>query len=67
MRLHPFSWQFLLVSFAIGGTANHNLAFKGVWANRALAVFANLPVGVSYAAAFKVRVPNYNLTYLSLT
>jgi sphingolipid delta-4 desaturase len=64
MRLHPFSWQFLLVSYAIGGTANHNLVFKDVWANRALAVFANLPIGVPYAAAFKVRVPNYNFTYL---
>jgi sphingolipid 4-desaturase/C4-monooxygenase len=66
----PLSWQFLLAAYAIGGTANHNLflaiheithnlAFKGVSANKALAVFANLPIGIPYAAAFKVRSPSF--------
>jgi len=61
---HPLTPLFLLTSYAIGGTANHNLflaiheithnlAFRGVSANKALAVFANLPIGVPYAAAFK--------------
>jgi sphingolipid 4-desaturase/C4-monooxygenase len=61
-----FSLRFLLTAYAIGGTANHNLflaiheithnlAFKGIHANKALAVFANLPIGIPYAAAFKVR------------
>jgi sphingolipid 4-desaturase/C4-monooxygenase len=49
-----------------GGTANHNLfqaiqeithslAFKGVSANKVLAIFANLPIGIPYSAAFKVE------------
>ena len=57
--------RFLLLAYAVGGTANHNLflaiheithnlAFKGIRANKALAIFANLPIGVPYAAAFKV-------------
>ncbi|EIN08936.1 dihydroceramide delta(4)-desaturase [Punctularia strigosozonata HHB-11173 SS5] len=61
---HPLSCKFLLCAYAIGGTANHNLflaiheithnlAFRGVRANKALAVFANLPIGIPYAAAFK--------------
>ncbi|KZT02914.1 dihydroceramide delta-4-desaturase [Laetiporus sulphureus 93-53] len=32
---------------------SHNLAFKGIWANKALSVFANLSIGVPYCAAFK--------------
>ncbi|EPQ53870.1 hypothetical protein GLOTRDRAFT_130935 [Gloeophyllum trabeum ATCC 11539] len=63
-RTHPLSPLFLFVAYAVGGTANHNLflaiheithnlAFRGVKANKALAVFANLPIGVPYAAAFK--------------
>ncbi|EGO03584.1 hypothetical protein SERLA73DRAFT_175107 [Serpula lacrymans var. lacrymans S7.3] len=61
---HPLSFSFLLLAYAVGGTANHNLflaiheithnlAFKGVNANKALAVFANLPIGIPYSAAFK--------------
>ncbi|TFK49349.1 dihydroceramide delta(4)-desaturase [Heliocybe sulcata] len=61
---HPLTPLFLFLSYAIGGTANHNLflaiheithnlAFRGVSANKALAVFANLPIAVPYAAAFK--------------
>ncbi|KAG6330274.1 hypothetical protein ID866_8817, partial [Astraeus odoratus] len=64
---HPFSFVFLALAYAVGGTANHNLflaiheithnlAFKGVNANKALAVFANLPIGIPYAAAFKVSL-----------
>ena len=61
----PLSWQFVLASYVIGGTANqnlflaiheitHNLAFKGIWKNKALAIVANLPIGVPYAMMFKV-------------
>ncbi|KAI0336693.1 dihydroceramide delta-4-desaturase [Cubamyces sp. BRFM 1775] len=63
-RTHPLSPLFLLCAYVIGGTANHNLflaiheithnlAFKSVKANKALAVFANLPIGIPYSAAFK--------------
>jgi sphingolipid 4-desaturase/C4-monooxygenase len=56
---------FLILAYAIGGTANHNLflaiheithnlAFKGINANKALAVFANFPIGIPYCSAFKV-------------
>ncbi|CAL1708763.1 unnamed protein product [Somion occarium] len=55
---------FIFIAYAIGGTANHNLflaiheithnlAFKGVKANKALAIFANLPIGIPYSTAFK--------------
>ena len=55
-----------MVYIVIGGTANHNLflaiheithnlAFKGVSANKILAIFANLPIGIPYSAAFKVQ------------
>jgi sphingolipid delta-4 desaturase len=61
----PFSPLFIFVAYAIGGTANHNLflaiheithnlAFQGVAPNKMLAIFANLPIGIPYAAAFKV-------------
>ncbi|ESK94797.1 dihydroceramide delta -desaturase [Moniliophthora roreri MCA 2997] len=61
---HPSSPLFVLSAYAIGGTANHNLflaiheithnlAFRGVSANKMLAVFANLPIGIPYSAAFK--------------
>ncbi|KZV96911.1 dihydroceramide delta(4)-desaturase [Exidia glandulosa HHB12029] len=61
---HPLSWKFLLTAYAVGGTANqnlflaiheitHNLGFKGIKANKLLAVFANFPIGIPYAAAFK--------------
>lgn len=62
---HPLSAPFLLCAYALGGTMNHNLflaiheithnlAFRGVRANKLLAVFANLPIGVPYAMMFKV-------------
>jgi sphingolipid delta-4 desaturase len=60
----PISWVFILTAYAIGGTANHNLflaiheithnlAFKGIKANKLLAMFANLPIGIPYAVTFK--------------
>lgn len=62
---HPLSIPFLLTAYIVGGTANHNLflaiheithnlAFKGVKANKMFAIFANLPIGVPYAVTFKV-------------
>lgn len=64
-RTHPLSPLFLFCAYAIGGTLNHNLflaiheithnlAFKGIAANKALAIFANLPIGIPYCAMFKV-------------
>jgi sphingolipid delta-4 desaturase len=60
-----FSWQFLLTAYVIGATSNqnlflsiheisHNLAFRSPLANRLLAIFANLPIGLPYSAAFRV-------------
>ncbi|SOV09300.1 related to dihydroceramide delta(4)-desaturase [Ustilago sp. UG-2017a] len=62
--LHPFSWKLLLIAYAIGGTANqntflaiheitHNLAFRGLKANRLWAILVNASIGVPYAMAFK--------------
>lgn len=59
---------FIFCAYAIGGTANHNLflaiheithnlAFRSVAPNKLLAIFANLPIGIPYSAAFKVRTP----------
>lgn len=58
------SWAFLGTAYALGGALNqniflaiheitHNLAFKSLRANKALAMFANLAIGVPYAMAFK--------------
>ncbi|KAK4702269.1 sphingolipid 4-desaturase/C4-monooxygenase, partial [Phenoliferia sp. Uapishka_3] len=55
---------FLIAAYVIGGTANqnvflcihevtHNLAFRGVKANRLFAIFSNLPIGVPFAMMFK--------------
>lgn len=33
---------------------SHNLAFRTPWMNRALAIVANLPIGVPYSASFRV-------------
>lgn len=63
----PLSPLFIFLAYVVGGTANHNLflaiheithnlAFRGVNANKALAVFANLPIVIPYSAAFKVRL-----------
>lgn len=60
-----FSLKYVLAAYVIGATANqnlflaihetsHNLAFRAPLANRILAVFANLPIGVPYSAAFRV-------------
>lgn len=56
---------FVLVAYVVGATANqnlflaiheisHNLAFKSPLANRLIAIFANLPIGLPYSAAFRV-------------
>jgi sphingolipid delta-4 desaturase len=62
---HALDWRFLATAYVIGATANqnlflaiheisHNLAFRSAEANRALAVFANLPIGIPYSASFRV-------------
>ncbi len=62
---HPLSWRFIAWAYIIGGTANHNLflaiheichnlAFRGIVANKLLSAFANLPIGIPYSAMFKV-------------
>ncbi|PLB54411.1 methionine aminopeptidase [Aspergillus steynii IBT 23096] len=64
------SWKFLATAYIIGATANqnlflaiheisHNLAFRSPMANRLLAIFANLPIGLPYSAAFRP----YHLTH----
>ncbi|CZS90223.1 related to putative fatty acid desaturase (mld) [Rhynchosporium agropyri] len=67
----PFlSWRFFLTAYVVGATANqnlflaiheisHNLAFREPWKNRALAIVANLPIGVPYSASFRP----YHLTH----
>ena len=65
-----FSLSFIAIAYVIGATANqnlflaiheisHNLAFKSPLANRLLAIFANLPIGLPYSAAFRP----YHLTH----
>ena len=67
-RTPVLSPAFLLTAYAVGATANqnlflaiheisHNLACRSARANRLLAIAANLPIGVPYSAAFRVRVP----------
>lgn len=63
-NVHPLNWKFLLLAYAVGGTANqniflaiheitHNLAFKGIRANKLWAILVNAPIGVPYAMMFK--------------
>ncbi|KAI5288648.1 D-serine ammonia-lyase dsd1, partial [Ascosphaera atra] len=58
------SWKFFLTAYIIGATCNqnlfmaiheisHNLASKKPFENRLLAIFANLPIGIPYSAAFR--------------
>lgn len=65
-----FSLKFWAAAYIIGATANqncflaiheisHNLAFKSPLANRLLAIFANLPIGIPYSASFRP----YHLTH----
>lgn len=60
-------WRFLVTAYVIGATCNqnlflaiheisHNLAFRSAFANRLLAIFANIPIGLPYSAAFRVRI-----------
>jgi len=64
LGVSPLDWRFLLTAYVIGGTANqntflaiheitHNLAFKGIRANKLWAIFVNAPIGVPYAMMFK--------------
>lgn len=64
------SWRFILTAYVIGATSNqnlflaiheisHNLAFRSPMANRLLAIFANVPIGIPYSAAFRP----YHLTH----
>ncbi|RAH84145.1 methionine aminopeptidase [Aspergillus japonicus CBS 114.51] len=64
------SWTFFATAYVIGATSNqnlflaiheisHNLAFRSAMANRLLAIFANLPIGLPYSAAFRP----YHLTH----
>lgn len=64
------SWKFLGTAYIVGATANqnlflsiheisHNLAFRSSFANRAIAIFANLPIGIPYSASFRP----YHLTH----
>ncbi|KAL2178154.1 sphingolipid delta-4 desaturase like protein [Thermothelomyces heterothallicus CBS 202.75] len=71
LRDTPFwSWKFWAVAYVFGATSNqnlflaiheisHNLAFRSPLANRLLAIFANLPIGVPYSASFRP----YHLTH----
>lgn len=63
-QISPFHWSFLLAAYVIGGTANqniflaiheitHNLAFKGLVANKLWAIVVNAPIGIPYAMMFK--------------
>jgi sphingolipid 4-desaturase/C4-monooxygenase len=74
---HPLSPLFICLAYTFGGTANHNLflaiheithnlAFRGVNANKLLAIFANLPIGIPYSAAFKVGSASTQLMSLVL-
>ncbi|PVH80691.1 sphingolipid delta4-desaturase [Cadophora sp. DSE1049] len=71
LRDTPFlCWKFWATAYVVGATANqnlflaiheisHNLAFRTPWMNRALAIVANLPIGVPYSASFRP----YHLTH----
>ncbi|KAL6857487.1 sphingolipid delta-4 desaturase [Amphichorda felina] len=65
-----FSFKFWAIAYVFGATANqnlflaiheisHNLAFKSPFANRLLAIVANLPIGIPYSASFRP----YHLTH----
>ncbi|PHH52151.1 Sphingolipid delta(4)-desaturase [Ceratocystis fimbriata CBS 114723] len=65
-----FSLKFWAIGYVVGATANqnlflaiheisHNLAFRSPLANRILAIFANLPIGIPYSASFRP----YHLTH----
>ncbi|KFH45076.1 Dihydroceramide delta(4)-desaturase-like protein [Hapsidospora chrysogenum ATCC 11550] len=65
-----FSLKYWAIAYVFGATANqnlflaiheisHNLAFKSPFANRILAIFANLPIGIPYSASFRP----YHLTH----
>lgn len=73
-----FSPLFLLTAYIIGGTANqntflaiheitHNLAFRGVKANRVMAIGTNFIIGVPFAMMFKkYHIEHHKVCLLSL-
>jgi sphingolipid delta-4 desaturase len=78
LHASPISLPFILAAYVIGGTANHNLflavheithnlAFRGVKANKLFAIFANLPIGIPYAITFKVSPLSHSPARRSLT
>lgn len=73
-----FSLKFFLLAYVVGATANqnlflaiheisHNLAFRTPWMNRALAIFANLPIGIPYSASFRVCIDTIDLQFPNYT
>merc|ERR1712048_231243 len=64
LRDMAFTWQFWLVAYVVGATAtqalflaihelSHFLGFKSFSANKLFSMFANLPIGLPYSAAFR--------------
>lgn len=64
LRNHAWTWQFFVAAYLIGATCtqnlflaiheiSHNLAFRKVAHNKYLAILANLPIAIPYAAKFK--------------
>merc|ERR1711871_1671648 len=64
LRNHAWTWQFFLAAYVVGATCtqnlflaiheiSHNLAFRSAAHNRYLAILANLPIAIPYAAKFK--------------
>jgi hypothetical protein len=41
------------------------LAFKSPFANRMLAIFANLPIGIPYSASFRVCIDMYTCSHVA--
>jgi sphingolipid delta-4 desaturase len=79
LRNTPFwSWKFWAIAYVVGATSNqnlflaiheisHNLAFRSPTANRLLAIFANLPIGIPYSATFRVRLQGLRATGAELS
>lgn len=61
---NAFDWRVIFTAYMVGAIANqhlflavheitHNLAFKSIAANKALAIVANFPIGIPFAMTFK--------------
>ncbi len=70
LRDMPFSWQFWVLAYVVGGTISqalflaiheisHFLAFKSMWVNRVFAILANTPLFAPYAISFR----NYHIEH----